>query len=108
MPVPNRILGDEQISIFFQGDKLAHFDIRDLYKRIRAPEYMDYWSDKHDIPPNLIDNIDWESQGIAWRAQPQVAADGWSNISQVTVQWEKWNSAAGTKTTANALAVKLR
>ena len=63
--IPNLQFGNEPISFWLNDTKLARFDIHYLYDEIVGAKLAKYWSEKHDIPENLLNAINWEQQGKA-------------------------------------------
>jgi hypothetical protein len=45
--------------------KLASWDRQKLYNHARSETIFEHWSERRQIPPNLIKNIDWEAGQVA-------------------------------------------
>ncbi len=45
--------------------KLASWDRQKLYNHARSGTILEHWSERRQIPPNLIQNIDWEAGQVA-------------------------------------------
>ena len=67
---PNQPLSHENLVITHAGLKLSRIDKQDLYNKIYGPKTQQYWAQRHSIPQDLIDTIDWDAQQQAINREP--------------------------------------
>ena len=67
---PNTPFGNESLFVTFRGEKLSRIDMNQLYTDIYGGRTKQYWIDRHNIPCELIDSIDWEAQDKAYKREP--------------------------------------
>ena len=67
---PNQAFGNETVSVRHNNIKLSRFSLDSLYTLLYGANTKAYWATRHNIPPNLIDHINWETQDKALKREP--------------------------------------
>jgi hypothetical protein len=68
--IANQAFGDENWSVWIEGQKLSHLNKQRLYEHTFSERTKKYWHRKHSLTPELISSINWDACSEAMRKLP--------------------------------------
>jgi hypothetical protein len=90
---------EEPWQLWVEGVKVTKNILPTIYSAIHTPTSVEYWAQKHLIPPDIIKKVDWQMIGRSMHSLPRTRrifitkhTSGMCGVGKFMKQWKEWTS----------------